>query len=188
MRKILFFVLAVFVLAAPIYAVERAEPPRRPSVPERPARPSQPGHPREDKPRIPPIWIEIRTGGDSQERDEPEYDGRIFIVPSSSSQWSRSVDVGAGTFRLSAPLVLPPQLKSSDVAQIRAIFNDVVDRRTVDNDIEADATRFSAGGRVASGRGLGDVELIRVVLERTDGGAFAQDLSIGLNGLTVGGY
>ncbi|MDR3354028.1 MAG: hypothetical protein LBO21_03230 [Synergistaceae bacterium] len=188
MRKIILFVLTAVLLALPIYAAERVEAPRRPSRPERPAHPSLPSHPQKDKSRVPPIWIEIRGDDDSTARDEPKYDGTIYVVPGSPSQWSRSVDVGAGTFILSAPLSFPPSLKSADVAQIRAIFNDAVDRRTVDSIVEENATRFSAGGRTASGRGLGDVELIQIVVEHISGGTFVQNLSIGLDSLTLGSH
>jgi hypothetical protein len=126
------------------------------------------------------------AGGESEARTQDGLgsDGRIYVVPSSPSQWSRSVDVGASTFRLAAPLSLPPMLKSADLAQIRAVFNDAVDRRTIETTVNADVTRLETGGRTAPRKKLNDVELVQIVVETLDGRVFVQSLSIGIEDST----
>jgi hypothetical protein len=134
----------------------------------------------------PSVWIEVGGGG-KDGADDPriphggEADGVVYVVPGSPGEWSRSVDVGAGTFRLGAPLFLPPIVRSPDLAQIRAIYNEAVDARTVDVTLDRERTNLSTGGRIRPGYGLGEVGLLQIVVERADGRVFVQDLDIGLD-------
>ena len=87
----------------------------------------------------------------------------------------------AGEFLLSAVFVFPPMLRSRDLAQVRAVFNEAVEKGSVISTLDGDAARFLAGGRTAPGYGLNDVELVQVVVERADCRTFVQNLSVGLN-------
>lgn len=132
-----------------------------------------------------PIWIEPNWNEDDESDGTVPYelqaDGTVVLVPNSPSRWTTSVDVGANRFALTAPLSFPYPMTSADVAQIRALFNDSVDRRSVDTLLNEEMTELTATGKIARGGSLNRVELLQIVLERTDGRTFVQNLSIGLD-------
>lgn len=143
--------------------------------------------PRRDPAVNVPVWIDIYDDYDDDEEDdgtvpyELKADGVVTVVPNSPSKWISSVDVAANRFTLSAPLTLAAPVASPDVAQIRAVFNSSVDRKSVDSLIDPEKTRLTLAGEVAFGESLNRVELLQIVVERADGVVFVQNISIGLN-------
>ena len=132
-----------------------------------------------------PVWVDIyedeEEDGDGTVPYELRADGTIVLVPNSPALWTTSVDIGANRFALSAPLSFPYPMTSADVAQIRAVFNASVERKSVDTLLNKDATTLTAAGQIARGGSLNRVELLQIVFERIDGRTFVQNLSIGLD-------
>lgn len=132
-----------------------------------------------------PVWVNIDEDDDGEGDGTVPYelraDGTIVLVPNAPALWTTSVDIGMNRFALSAPLSFPYPMTSADVAQIRAVFNAAVDRKSVDTLLDADMAQLTATGHVARGGSLNRVELLQIVFERVDGRTFIQNLSIGLD-------
>lgn len=132
-----------------------------------------------------PVWVDIYEDEEEESGGTVPYelraDGTIVLVPNAPALWVTSVDIGMNRFALTAPLSFPYPMTSADVAQIRAVFNASVDRKSVDTLLDGDMTQLTAAGRVARGGSLNRVELLQIVFERVDGRTFVQNLSIGLD-------
>lgn len=133
------------------------------------------------------IWINIDLGTprpSEEHRPEPyRGDGAVTVVPATLAGWEASMDVAMNTFAMSAPFTLPESIVSKDVASIRAIFNDKVDRSSVAVVADEDFSRLWINGAAERFASLSRAELMQIVLERADGYTLVQDLSIGLGRL-----
>ena len=112
--------------------------------------------------------------------DVSDTDGAVVIVPNSPSQWQTQVDAASGTFAMSADLILPAHIRSDDVSSIRSVFNDAVERKSISTVVDRNFSHISTTGRIGGGRGFGSVALLQLVLERTDGRTYVQNIDIGL--------
>lgn len=173
----------------------RPESPR-PTPPRPPQRPQRQGR---DKPRE---TFELRYTVDgilfyassdtvtrySSRADEEYYEtaaaGRITIVPPTVHGWSGTSDLGAGTFEMTAPIRLPDTIVSGDVASIRAVFSDAVDRATISVDVDEDVTELRLSGTVAEFAPFGDIALRMIVLEKDTGLTLIQRMDIALSAVT----
>lgn len=131
------------------------------------------------------IWVDIGEYEDDEyetgKLSREDADGVVTVVSSSPGRWLTDVDIGMNAFEMIAPLSLPPTVKSRDIAGMRAIFNDSVDRKTVDTTVDDRFETLTASGRLVRGGAFGRVELIQIIVETMDGRVLIQDISVGLD-------
>lgn len=163
-------------------------PPERPGE-ERPPRPAGPPPRRPNRPHgWRPGWGIYVVSDDNYNQNNQEFpmptppnaDGTVFIVSPSPENWERNTDIASNTFEMKAGVSLYSDMPKSEIAGLRAVFNQAVDRKSVSAEMDEEGKRMVIKGKIASGHSVRDVELLQIILELFDGRVYVQNLNIGL--------